>query len=219
MGSNSLVLSFITLVIYKLDWTKCLKIHCRNGLTLAERWIRSPDKSFSSLIDPILLHSGFANLEIWTDRIVTQIVLSRAYFSKYFYVGSQSPSQMLIKPPSLVEVFPVAHTHTTLHYAACTGLQADLPQRALASGLMGTCQPILLWVISAGQWLCFSKSVWLVGVGKLKPCCHRKRLQWVLPLWKQTAGELNKSLLVNNFFGFHRNLFSFDWFILCSCNW
>lgn len=64
VGSNSLVSSSITLVIYKLGWTKHLKIQYRNGLIPAEGWIKSADKSFSSLIDPILLHSGFANLQI-----------------------------------------------------------------------------------------------------------------------------------------------------------
>lgn len=121
MGCNSLVLPSITLVIYKLDWTKCLKLHCRNGLTLAEGWIRSPDKSFSSLIDPILLHSGFANLQIWADRMVRQIVLSRAYFSKYFYVGSQSTLQMLIKPPNLVGSLPCA---TYPHYFALCSMHS-----------------------------------------------------------------------------------------------
>lgn len=64
MGSSSVVSSSITMVIYKLDRRKHLKIQCKNGLTSAKGWIRSPDKSFSSLTDPILLHSGFANLQI-----------------------------------------------------------------------------------------------------------------------------------------------------------
>lgn len=168
MGCNSLVLSSITLVIYKLDWTKCLKLHCRNGLTLGEGWIRSPDKSFSSLIDPILLHSGFANLQIWADRMVRQIVLSRAYFSKYFYVGSQSTLQMLIKPPNLVGSLPCA---TYPHYFALCSMHSTAGWPSLKGSGFGTDGHLPAHLALSN----FCRSVallfqiclaWLVGVGE-----------------------------------------------------
>lgn len=98
--------------------------------------------------------------------MLRQMVLSRAYFSKYFYVGSQGTLHMLIKAPNLVESLPRPHVDTTLslHRAACAVLQVVVPgglqlqgRRALAS------LPCFETCIFAGRWLCCSESLWLAG--------------------------------------------------------
>lgn len=55
-------------------------------------------------------------------------MLSRAYLGKYFYVGSQSTLQMLIKSLNLVESLPCAPCPYYFVSATCTMLQVDLPE-------------------------------------------------------------------------------------------
>lgn len=139
--------------------------------------------------------------------MVRQIVLSRAYSGKYFYVGSQSTLWMLIKSPNLVESLPCAPCPYYFVSATCTMLQVDLPRGlwlwdsgALASPscfesflqVSGFAFPSLLWLAgrSEGSWNHAAvgsdcNGFYLCEIGQLK--------------------SLKESVLVNNFFGFHRS--------------
>ena len=100
------------------------------------------------------------------DWIVAEIVLPRAYFSKYFYVGSQSTLQMLIKPPNLVEGLPCAPCPYCFVSCSVHLLQADLPRGLRLQDWWALASPSCFeWFLQVSGFA-FPSLLWLAGTSK-----------------------------------------------------